>query len=338
MICFDNLIGIASGCTPSVPTSGKYLNTLAGVKMTNVSAALTSENSGPVDLLNDIITEATNDVIQEFRTIITPYLYYGSILENDNIGFYKTGNVQEAASVGNYRGIRVKIDHRLHPSLSFNLNSVTLKVDAALDVTVRIFDLMTGKEIDSFVITTVAGVPTIKYLNKKIQTYGQTFQIAIVYDAGVAGTFTTSANPSTGGSCAGCGGKYTNKYASFDGVTFPKVSDPIDTNLTTQSGTSGLSINYTLECDAAHHLCSQASILADPIRYKAAEKIFLELQAPSTRLNSVVTVQKKEVDYFYQLYAGKYRESIDPILTKWHPPPDECFYCPQKITSRIYLP
>lgn len=334
--CFENLIGIHKNCDPSSPSSGLFLNDLPGITLANIAAGVTAENTSYVDKITQLISEATQKVIHDFRTIIQPFMRFNSVLEADNIGFYKQDQVAESLSVGNYRGIRIMNNYR--PSLSFNLNSFSLKLDASLAVNVYLFDLMTGAILDTFSINTVAGKVAIKYVNKRYPNYGQNQRLALVYDAGVAGTYTTSASPYTGGSCTGCKGKYSNKYISFDGVNVSKTADVIDTNITTLSGTAGLSLNYNLECDAAYYLCQLASILADPIRHKTAELIFLDLQSPSPRLNSVITVQADKVEFFYQFYQGEYLKITQPILTHWRAPNDICFACTPQLTKRVLIP
>lgn len=335
--CFENLIGIHKNCEPHTPTSGLFLNDLPGITLANIAAGVTAENSSYVDKIATLISEATNKVIHDFRTIIQPHMIYTSVLEADNIGFYKENQVAESASAGNYRGIRIKNNYR--PSLSFNLNSFSLKLDASLTVPVYLYDLMTGAVLDTFSINTVAGKVAIKYVNKKYPNYGQNQQLALLYDAGVAGTYTTSASPYSGGSCSGCKGTYSNSYISFDGVSVSQAADVIDSNLTKLTGTAGLSINYSLDCDAGYYLCHIASLLADPIRHKTAELIFLDLQSPSPRINSVITVQAEEVKFFYQFYVGEYERITSPILNGWHPPhKDICFYCNRSLTKVVRIP
>lgn len=334
--CFEDLIGIHKNCEPTSPTSGLFLNDLPGITLANIAAGVTSENSSYVDKIDTLISEATNKVIHDFRTIIQPHMIYTSILEADNIGFYKENQVAEAASAGNYRGIRIKNNYR--PALSFNLNSFSLKLDASLTVPVYLYDLMTGAVIDTFSINTVAGKVALKQVNKNYPNYGQNQQLALLYDAGLAGTYTTNASPYAGGSCSGCRGTYSNKYISFDGVSIPKAGSVIDQNATTIQSTAGLSINYSLNCDAGYYLCHIASLLADPIRHKTAELIFLDLQSPSPRLNSVVTVQADKVEFFFQYYQGTYKEITNPILLSWRPPNDGCFNCNHSIKKVVRIP
>lgn len=334
--CFENVIGIHKNCEPTAPSSGLFLNDLPGITLANISAGVTSENTSYVDKISTLISEATQKVIHDFRTIIQPHMIYTSVLEADNIGFYKENQVAEAASVGNWRGIRIKNNYR--PSLSFNLNSFSLKLDASLTVPVYLYDLMTGAVLDTFSINTVAGKVAIKYVNKKYPNYGQNQQLALVYDAGVAGTYTTSASPYSGGSCSGCKGTYSNKYISFDGVSVPQAGAIIDQNFTKIQSTAGLSLEYSLECDAGYYLCRLASILADPIRHKTAELIFLDLQSPTPRLNSVITVQADKVKFFYQFYSGEYLKITNPILLSWRFPNDICSNCNHSIKKVVRIP
>lgn len=349
----DNLIAVSpKTCDPDpLPTSGIYVNDLPGITLKIADAGVDEETKSGVQLIKNKIRLAENDILNEIRTHLLPLTRANNVVENDTVGFYKQDLDAVAAQGGKYKGIRVRIDE--YPYLNFHVNSISLKLDAVVSTTIRVFDLLTGIEIDTISITTVVDTPTQVVVNRTYPTDKQRLHLLFVIDAGVAGTYTTSTNsaPNTG-SCFDCASGYSNRYINFDGASIDIADQIIDNNVDDIAGTNGMSMNYSLSCDMEPFICNMSNVLAYPMWYKTGAELMLELQV-SKRLNTIVTVHAKTVEFLQQYYEGKFNDLMHGVKnakkeedTRDHSgilrniilPDDVCFNCEQVIHKTAIIP
>lgn len=334
MACLDNLIGVAESCSTTVPDSGRYINELPYLSIEVAEAIVTQEDKSGVDLLEDKITLAENEVYSDFRNRLLPRTRMISVLQNDRIGTYPTTRETVAPSSGNQKGIRIDITRAAY--LAFYINTITLFLDATETVTAYLYDLLTGETLDTFTIEAVANEPTVLSVAKAYETKTQFSRLALVYES-TGNSYRTSVHPTYSG-CRSCRtGKAKNRYAYFQGVTIPASGSKVYTNADGIDNTAGLTIDYSLQCTVNPFICNMKNLLVEPLLYKASEIIMREVKT-SRRLNSIVMLHDDDVDHLLEYYTELYERKMEYVLNLIELPNDLCFRNNSRVQYRQRIP
>ena len=336
--CFTDIIGIKGQCgTPTEPSSGLYVQDLPFFDLKVADKLLETEESN-VAFLQDKLNYAYNTVKNEVAVKIAPMFKQKSVLENSSLGWYKE-DMNTIAKGAFYRGIKVRIEE--YPFLAFKISSIALySSDFTGNKTIYVFDLKTGQTLDSFEIALIAGEISYVPINRKYLTERQNFDIFIAYDATDVDSFTTTANKPTGG-CFTCNRTYdgyNGRYMIFDGGQIAASDAKLASNVDYTGYTSGLSIQYTLECSPDGFICSMKDRLAYAMLHKLGVILCEELLAGSKRINSVTTIDKSKAEYLHPIMAERYETALKDALFNLQAPSDICFRCNQGVKSIIRIP
>lgn len=355
--CFNNFIGINNVCTEQTPTSKLYLNQLTGMSIKIAEKAMAKEHSSVIDFLNEKIDFAIAETIDEVRQNAYPAMQVKSILDNNTVGFWKDNLKPIAAESGRYKGLRIKLDE--YPYLVFNLSTISLQLDAAVTTSIKIFDLISGEQVgDDIPITTVANKPTQVVVNLQFPVKKQKLHLFVGYDAGVAGTFKTLIGNARN-DCLSCGQGDENNYVfdqyiSFHGSSIG-INDPkIQSNFKGISGSGGMSLDFSLSCSLDEWICNSANLFARAMLFRAGAEIMLAAKENMDRLNSIMTVNKSSVQFWYSYYLERYMEILhgkrvgknndsnvrdkSGILQNLQFPDDICFKCSESSQIVTMLP
>jgi hypothetical protein len=332
MNCFDNIIGIHNLCTPVTPTSGFYIQDLRGINLSVANAAIDNETMSGVKLIQEKITFSQNAILAHLRTHLADKLKINSIIQNDTVGFYKDNLVSVASEASKLKGIRVCLNQ--YPYLEFSPVKIYLKLSQVVTTDVLIYDLMTGELLDTLPITTVANTPTAIIINKSYFSQKQRLHLFICIDSSVSNTYETSVNKT---SCSSCNGSYSNKYISFSGGEIGSADQKIFSNITSSSGTNGLSIEYSLNCSLEPFLCNMGNQIAWPLLHKVGSELMKELTA-SRRLNSIINIDKGTNELLQKEYEDEYMASMSALLNNMKVPNDICFNCNSKVRKAVAIP
>lgn len=334
MNCLDNLIGINNQCTPTIPSSGLYIQNLPGITLSIANAATDNETSSGVKLLHDIISFSQNKILAQVRNHLASKIKIASVLENDTIGYYKNNLKSIPLEAGKYKGIRARIDR--FPSLDFFISKIYLNLSASIDTNILVIDLMTGEILDTFPITTIANVPTAVIVNKSYLSNRQRTSLFIAIDSGVSNTFeATLGNTIDCYSCLNDG--FSNRYIYFSGSKLDQSDQKIDSNIKSNSGTSGLSIEYSLNCSAESFICSMAGQLAWPLLHDVGAELMRRLKY-TERLNSIVIINGKNNEDLRAEFENEYMSSMSALLDNVKLPNDICFQCNSKVRKVTQIP
>jgi hypothetical protein len=333
MDCFDNLIGIHRSCNETEPSSGLWIQDLEGINLSVANAATDNETISGITLIEEKITFAQNAIAATIRNQMASKVRAGSILQNDTVGFYRDNLRVVSAEAGKLKGIRVKITN--HSYLEFFLSRLFLKLEDAVTTNVYVYDLLSDTLLDTISITTVAKKATPVLVNKSYLTNKQRLHLFICYDSSVSDTYETTLNNA---SCSNCtGSDYSNKYISFSGCSMDSSDQKIDSNLTSISGSNGMSLEYSLNCSIEPFICNMGNQLAWPLLHKVGAEIMKELIA-SRRLNSVVTIDKATNEMLRDKFEAEYMASMSAILDNMKLPTDICFKCNQPVRKAVAIP
>lgn len=333
MDCFDNLIGIHKACNEETPTSGLYIQDLPGITLSVANFATDEETISGLTMIQNRMTHAQNAIVSHVRNQLADKIRSNSVIQNDSIGYYKENLEIVTAESGKLKGIRVKITQ--YPYMEFFISRLWLKYASAITTKIYVYDLMTDTKLDEFDITTVAKTPIAVTVNKGYQTNKQKLDLFIGVDASEADTYKTELNKANCYSCTN--GNYSNKYISFSGVSISDSGQIIDSNIESNTGTNGLSFEYSLNCSVEPFICNMASILAWPMLYKTGSEIMKELIA-SRRHNSVINIDRGTNESLRDEYEAEFLASMSGILNNMSLPNDVCFRCNSRIKKGVSIP
>jgi hypothetical protein len=332
MDCFDNIIGIHNLCTPVTPTSGFYIQDLRGINLSVANAAIDNETMSGITLIEEKITFSQNAILAHLRTHLADKLKINSIIQNDTVGFFKDNMVSVPLEASKLKGIRLSLNQ--YPYLEFSPTKIWLKLSQAITTDIFIYDLMTGELLDTLPITTVANTPTAIVINKSYFSQKQKLHLFICIDSSVSNTFQTSVNKT---SCSSCNGSYSNRYISFSGGEIGSADQKIYSNITSSSGTNGLSLEYSLNCSLEPFLCNMGNQIAWPLLHKVGSEIMKELTA-SRRLNSIINIDKGLNEILQKEYEEEYMASMSALLNNMKVPNDICFNCNSRVRKAVAIP
>ena len=197
--------------------------------------------------------------------------------------------------------------------------------------TIRVFDLIQNKEIDSFTITAVADEIASVDLLKSYQAHKQRLDLIFVYDASDAAYETYLS-----AGCKGCSGG--DRFVTYSSIEIAQAAQKIQNNIDGGTGgTGGLSLTYNLECDLEAFVCSMREMFAAPALYLWASEVAKSV-SQSDRFNSVVRLPNKNWEEKQEEWEIKFTELLDSRLENLKIPQDECFTCRGGINKRVLIP
>lgn len=333
MECLNNLIGIR-GDGNTAPFSGLYLNDLTGITIESADAAISAEVQSGFQLLRDKISFAQQAIKAEMRNFLQGSLRAENLIEADNIGYYEDDMEVLTADPGNYRGIQIQSDDCKHAELV--VNSLSFRAQSSGDVTVKVFDLITGKELESITVAALADEIVTTQVNRSYKATSKKLNLLFVYDAATE-SYKTNTYAGKAICCGSQAGMYSNTQLYFRGASIAASAMKTHKNVSSLSHTSGLSLSYSLQCTAEPLICSIASILAYPILYKAASLIMMEYRY-SRRLNSIISLHGKDHEALREEYELAYTESMQNIMKNLRMPHDICYSCQERVKHRTHIP
>lgn len=337
MECLDNLIG-ASKLVGSTSTSGLFLSDI-DITLQQANNLQTPNHTSGVDFLNQKIAFAQKEIVQDIITRLrasqSNYKAFSlnTILEQGTVGRYRDNKPTLIANAAVLRGLLLDMCNTLF--LSVNVNSVSIMAQTSGDINVEVWDLVQSKLLDTYVIGAVAGEISTTIVNKTYKS-NQNIQLAFLYD-GAEAAYINDYNKAN--SCLSCHPTYNTGNCKWTGATITKTSTKILRNISKggQNGANGLSIDYSVDCDASGIVCQMAKSLAFPLLYKTASLI-ADSYMLTQRINSTVKIPATDPKDWKVWADGKYNETLDNIIQGIKLPNTPCFKCLPKVSQRTVLP
>lgn len=341
--CFENLIGIRTTCGEQVPSdSDLYIQDLSFMNMKLADALVTDQDSGK-ELLEALYSNAVNYLVNDARTRMMPYFKMGSILEDNIAGYYPLQTAQISSSAGNYKGIQMQV--RQWPYLDVFISSLTLYVNYTGTISLEVWNLTTGKLIDTIEVETTAGEQTSVDVYKNYPSNGQTLNMFVGYNTTGIDCYQASVYnsviPNSFGNCRSCLStpyrRFGNKYVWLYSQSIPAASAKVQTSLRYCNDTGGLSLTYSLNCSLDKWLCTMKKSYAFGLLHRWGMEVLREAQM-STRLNTLITLKKEEKENLYSYFEQEYKKAMDNSFRNIRLPNDVCFKCNSHINVGITMP
>lgn len=330
--CFQDIIGIKGQCGEITPSSsGLYINDLPFMSLKVADAILEDQASG-VSFIQDRMNYAVNKVNSELNSLLAPYYKQNSVLESQLFGQIQPFlTAQPAKAV--YRGIEIQINK--YPYLGFNLTDIIIySSNFTGNKEIKVFNLITGVEIDSFEIEIVAGEPTMVPINKQYLTNRQWMDIFICYDATDVDTFQTNIYRGQTG-CLTCRPfqGYGTRYLIVNAGELNLAGPKLKANMNYTNYTGGMSFMYNVDCVNSQFICAMKQQLAFPILHAFGVVMCDEIINGTRRVNSITTVDKDKAKALKEDFEFTYKTGIRDVFNNIRLPNDICFKCNQAIKT-----
>lgn len=328
MNCFDNIIGIKRTCDSTEPTSGLYLNDLAGLSIKDADASISDEYASGLRMIKNKINLATQLIMNHLRAGTTKFLAYSTV-ENGVCGIFTDKKIIPS-ELGKKKGIQIRLKN--YPYLTLSISSISFYAHETKAIDIYIYDLITGQLLDTFPVSTTAGQVVSVIVNKKYGVESKTTELFICTDSDISFNQAILSK----GHCNGCTNSHSNAY-TYLSYAETSSTEVIASNLQGGQSTGGISLSYSLECSIDPFICSMANTMGMPIVYKTAALVMEEL-AVSKRQNSIITIHKETHEELQAKYEAEFQASLGAIFNNMKPPNDMCFHCNSSIKTRAFAP
>lgn len=335
MSCIDDIVGL-KGCGTSPYLF--YLNDLPGIVISDFDKAVSVESPTGQVALQENISLAAKHVRHKINAYLDGKYKRKTVIENGVAGYFNDDKEVISAQAGKLTGFEIRIDQ--YPYLNFHLHAIKLFANTTGTVPVYVYDLIQGKLLDTINVSAVAGEIAVKVCDKTYATERQRLNLFIGY-ASLDSYKTSLLSPFATGfkECHLQNGCYTgfSNYIYFRNAKIGSSADKVRANVDSNETSSGLSLNYSLQCGFEEHLCSMSNLLAMPLAYKAGALAMMEMKH-SKRLTGVVTVYGKSHDELMNYYEAEHEKMMGELLQNMALPNSYCFECTPRVKSVVSLP
>ena len=326
--CLQNLVGV-KGRDSNVPV---FVNTLPGISISDFDKAINNESRNAFTRVDELISLAIQEVQQDVKNALLGKYELKTFIENDVIGYFQENQVLMPAIMGNRVGIQIRC--ALTPYLKLFIRQLRLFVNYTGTVNVEVWDLTQNKLLNTVPVETTAGQQSTAIADLELLTNKQRLDLFIGYESTID-SYKTLITPYTDD--AGSGSGWLNSWLFVRGCTILAGLPLLWENFNGNSGTAGISLDYSLQCSFDEKLCNIKKMLALPIQYKTGALMMKELRY-SKRLNGIVTCYNNDYKELQADYENEYQLRMHQLMQNMTMPADLCFSCASLTESRSILP
>jgi hypothetical protein len=332
--CIEQLISIKGVCEEK---EGTDISTLPGISYEVADRGASTDDVTGREMLTEIRKQAAREIIAEFTAHMAARFQAGTILSEGNIGYFQDNKPVQNLQADVYQGIQL---YALNDSfIEVYVHEISVMLESAITTDLIVYDVTSGREIDRFEFTSIAGAVTVIPIERVYKFNRQKINLAFVYDGGLSNTFQTSYWASGRSGCLSCPnwGHFTSKYIDVRGVKNLKAGAKLDRDFKGVGYTNGLSIHYTIQCGSEAYLCQNREIFRKAFLYKFGEMLYRELLF-SKRLNSVIAYYGDDHKALMEWAKSEYEESMQTVIKGMRLPDSLCFNCQRRVGLNTRLP
>jgi hypothetical protein len=325
--CLENIVSIRGSCSPETSGSGFYLDDF-DISLEEIGKYVGSEFANAEALVQAKKRVAAHQVAAKIGAYFKGQFLHKSILSGERIGFEQTDQELIAADATKWGGTSVEFKN-LDSFLQVNISEISLYSNYTGNVSLRVYDIVQGKLLDTITLATVAGEISRTYVNKTYSSDRRNLILALVYLRNGIGSYKTLLTGSHCGQCTDTNGNKTlNNFAIGRAVSLDDGDSFIYDNFDSADDTAGLSFVYSISCNHYNWLCSIQKVLGLPMLYKtAAELMHYGLQQVN-RFNTNAGLNPDVLKMKADRYEALFEESMTDLLPSMILPSDtRCFLC-----------
>lgn len=338
--CFDNIVSFRGKCDATAPTSGLYTDQI-GLHRKEVEQYFSTPYQSAEQFFDDQLNMSITEVQNSVYTAFLPRYRSTSIIDNSRIGHTVENLLTKTGSANKYRGIEVVVYSHLS-AVDFHLSEFSLFIDTTATVTIKVYDLNQGLQIDSFTVSAVANQISTYYPAKTYTANRQKLNLAFVYDTSLYDSYQTQIIETGCSSCRSNAPYHSiNNYISARAIEVSGSDSFVPENITNIDHTAGIRLVYSLNCNHKEWLCSASNLLAVCLLYKTAFNIVQYGLNATDRENhrTISQGEREKMKERCEYYDYKFRETLKQVLNNMQPPKDGiCYICNNRVKSVVSLP
>lgn len=299
-LCLNSLIATRGECDA---VDGQVLS-IADLPFVSIKTGskIIEEFDCSVDtMINELIERSVKFVKNDFKTRSKTLYNTGKIIRREDVTrFNQCTDIVSADSL--FKGYLITNTSKSRSNILVERIAANLEGD----VTLKVYNAIDGKELDSKEITAISGIN-----NYEINGVYDAEEIIVgfIQDVGVY-------PPSNEVDFDYC---FCNKYTTLkpiqtDGTDYRECS--ID------NGSEMFGISYSIQCDIDSYLCEIREGFGFPILWRFGMLLHQKAQT-SERINE--TLAKFTKDDVYDYYEFEYNNSLNSLIEGWNAPCDDCF-------------
>lgn len=330
MSCFDNIISVEDCSTSTALYDLKEV----GIDREFLNQITDKSFGDGVTLGASKIAMARKIILNALNTHFSKAFNAKALIENRKIGYSEDD--LRAKTGANYRGIEIMVNG-YNDFIDLYIHKIALHLDTSGATEIKVFDLIQGKEIDSISVTAVAEEITELQVDKTYTADRNIMRLAFVYDATGISSYKTNIKAGGCGTCTDYTG--LNGFMSVRGVEAPIQAQITKSDLSSIGHTSGMLIDYSLQCNKEEWMCRFRNLLGLPMLYKSASEIYSFAMLQNERINNSLAYDRETLAQIRDEFEMKYRESLDNVIGNMNLPNDsKCVNCRKTLKTRISLP
>lgn len=333
--CLESLVGLRDVCD-TIESGGAYLDQL-GISSRELRDYLTADHQDVAALFNSCRTTACMTVAASLQKYLRPKYRTRSLLENGRIGYYAQNLQYDPLLPGRLGGWHLYLEYP-DSYLELLIPSLTVQLDQSQPVTVYLFDLQQGVQLESITIDAVGDQLVTVYPHWRIDAPKRPLSLLVARDLGtVAGVKTTTSARVNCGSCAASAAK---PWAHLSARPAYTAGTLLDSALTYTNSAAGLSLVASVVCDHEGWLCGLSRSLTLPLLYATAREIYdRALRSTYAERLNARTADPERLREMRGEYASLADGALQQVASTVAPPQDEtCFYCERSIATITALP
>lgn len=336
--CLENIISIKGSCSPETSGSGYYLDD-ADVTLKEVGKYVGEEYANAEALVQAKKKLAAHQVAAKIGSYFKGQFLHKTILSGERVGYEQTSQSLITADATKWGGTEIEF-RNLDSFLQVHISEISLYTDFTGNVSLRVYDVVQGKLLDTITLATTAGQISRTYVNKNYSSDRRDLILGFVYLRSGIGSYETLLTGTHCGQCTDTNGRRTlNNFAIGRAISLADGDAFIYDNFDSASDTAGLSLVYSISCNHYNWLCSIQNMLGLPLLYRTAAEIMHYGLQQVDRNNTRATLNPDVLKMKADRYEALFEESMADLLPSMILPSDSrCFLCNDYGKFRTILP
>lgn len=324
MDCLNDFIGIRGLCTDVTAGSGLYINDLPGMKLKSLEGLSDNETEDFRAIWDKIYGRAQENFITDVLAFMPENMKANQVVESAEFGRAKADETA-VASTNEYKGIQIKAWGSSY--LAVEIEQAQIYSNAtANNVTIKIFDTLDGVELYTGDFDLVEGWNMVQ-INQTILARGDRFELFVCYDGNDLTSMET--NPTSS----------EMVFSTARGAKVTVGTTPIEGNLSFESDTFGMILNWNTICSIEHFICRNKQRLKNALRYKAGIEYLIEVMMEDEVVSRQTLIPADQLQARMEQMESIYQQQMEKAMQNLEPIRDNvCFECNSSIKLVSTLP
>ena len=326
-----NLIGFRY-CGVQEPSSGLYLNDIAGISIKSLDKIANEEQVTFFELWKQIERRSINLLHTSVVNSLRKRYKISRESETEKIGTNIDSTNNQTPHAAEWRGIIVTLSNK--SLLQFiSIQNIKLYVKNTATVAVKAFEVLADNSLIELKSITTTCAIGFNYIGID-GNFSGVKKIFIAHDATEIDSVSSTISSGSYTDCCSDCIDICNHSASVNGARIAQGSNVFSF----ANNTFGLSADISIQCDFTTLLCATKNLFAAPLLYLGSREIMNE-RIYSDRLNRYTTIDAKKARELRDEYNAQFVQELESVLNGIElNTSDCCISCNALVTLQSNLP